>query len=91
MEVGGTISVILSYPSSACLRILKLEAYMNMRQDTALNLRDPYCFCWIDFITSTDSLLQVRVSILLTGAVGSFHATRGLKLAFIGLNIDSRT
>lgn len=44
MKVGGTISVILSYPSSGCQRILKLEVYMNIRRRTVLDHHEPYCF-----------------------------------------------
>lgn len=59
MKVGGTISVVSSYPSSGCVRILKLEVYMNIRRRTVLDHHEPYCFWRTDFITSTSPLLHL--------------------------------
>lgn len=94
MKVGGTISVILSYPSSGCLRIFKLEVYMNIRQCTALDHHEPYCICrsWLHY--QHQLFTPGWSSILSTTVVGNYHATslrRGLQLAYIGSNIDCRT
>lgn len=91
MKVGGTISVISSYPSSGCLRILKLEVYMNIRRHTVLDLHEPYRFSRTDFITSTSSLLHSGFPFYgWSWCEIFFNAIRGLRLPSVGHSIDCR-